>query len=446
MAGPRTLIAAPSRRRSTPSWKVTIVGIVTLVTGALAACNRSSSSEGVELKLWALGREGEVVQQLIPEFERRNPGIRVRVQQVPWSAAHEKLLTGYVGESTPDVSQMGNTWVPEFAALGALEPLDPLVTSARGIDRADFFPGIWATNLVADTTYGIPWYVDTRVIFYRTDLLARAGITRPPTSWDEWLTAMRAIKALGGNTKWAILLPLDEWTQPVVLAQQLGSPLLADGGRRGAFRQPEFRRAFEFYVSLYREGLAPTLANTQVANLYQDFAAGTFAMYITGPWNLGEFRTRLPANMQDKWATAPLPGPRGAADGLSFAGGASLVLYRTSKHKAEAWKLIQYLTESEQQVQFYKLTGDLPARVSAWRDPVLSEPRAATFNEQLKRVAPLPPVPEIELIVTRVASAVEAAARGRATIDAALEALDQEVDQILEKRRWMLARQARVSP
>jgi multiple sugar transport system substrate-binding protein len=337
---------------------------------------------------------------------------------------------------------MGNTWVPEFAALGALEPLDGLVGSAAGIERADFFPGIWATNVVDDTTFGIPWYVDTRVIFYRTDLLARAGVTRPPETWDEWLASMRAIKKLGGPTRWAILLPLDEWTQPVVLAQQQGSTLLADGGRRGAFRAPEFRRAFEFYVSLFREGLAPTLANTQVANLYQDFAAGTFAMYITGPWNLGEFRSRLPADMQDKWATAPLPGPHGADGGLSAAGGASLVLYRASKHKKEAWKLIQYLTASEQQVKFYRLTGDLPARTTSWRDTTLAGPRAAAFRAQLGRVAPLPPVPEIELIVTRVASAVEAAARGRKSIDSALEDLDREVDQILEKRRWMLARRA----
>ena len=387
-----------------------------------------------------MGREGEVVQQLIPEFERRNPGIRVRVQQVPWSAAHEKMLTAFVGESTPDLSQMGNTWVPEFAELDALEPLDAMVAAEPVLDRADFFPGIWATNVVDDTTFGVPWYVDTRVIFYRTDLMARAGYTRMPESWDEWLASMRAIRKLGGPTQWAILLPLNEWTQPVVLAQQQGATLLGDGGRNSAFLAPEFRRAFEFYVALFKEGLAPALANTQVANLYQDFAAGTFAMYITGPWNLGEFRDRLPASMKDKWSTAPLPGPTGAADGLSAAGGSSLVVYRTSKHKAEAWKLVRFLTETEQQVKFYQLTGDLPARASAWRDSTLSDPRAAAFFEQLRRVAPLPAVPEIELIVTRVATAVEEAARGRASTDDALRSLDRDVNQILEKRRWMLAR------
>lgn len=390
-----------------------------------------------------MGREGEVLQELVPEFERRNPGIRVRVQQVPWTAAHEKLLTSYVGESTPDVSQLGNTWIPEFSALGALEPVDDWVAAAPALPRTDFFPGIWATNVMGDTTFGVPWYVDTRLLFYRTDLLARAGYSTPPATWDALRDAMRKSKALGGATQWAILMPLDEWAQPVILAMQKGSAILKDGGRSGAFTDPAFREAFEFYVSLFRDGLAPTLANTQVANLYQDFAAGTFAMYITGPWNIGEFRTRLPRDMQGKWATAPLPGPSGFAGGTSIAGGSSLVIWRRSTHKAEAWKFVRYLTDVAQQTRFYHLTGDLPARQSAWRDSSLaSDPRIHAFYDQLQRVEPLPKVPEWELIATRLASAAESAARGRETIDQALAGLQHDVDQILEKRRWMLARQA----
>lgn len=397
----------------------------------------------VELRLWAMGREGEVLQQLVPAFERLHPGIRVRVQQVPWAAAHEKLLTAFVGESTPDVSQLGNTWIPEFAALGALEALDARLAAPPAVEPDDFFPGIWATNVIDGATYGVPWYVDTRVLFYRTDLLARAGFREPPTTWDEWREAMRRVKALGDSTRWAVLLPLDEWAQPVILAMQQRSTLLRDGGRYGAFTEPAFRRGFDFYVSLFREGLAPALSNTQVANLYQDFAAGTFAMYITGPWNIGEFRNRLPADLQDRWATAPLPGPTGTESGTSIAGGSSLVVWRASKHKAEAWALIRHLTSAEVQARFYRLTGDLPSRKAAWRDSSLAgDARVRAFHDQLQRVAPLPPVPEWELIATRIAAAAEAAARGRQTSEQALASLDRDVNQILEKRRWMLARHA----
>src|SRR5436190_1609672 len=91
----------------------------------LLACT-SHPPDQDRLKFWGLGHEGEVVAQMLPEFTRRT-GIHVDVQQIPWSAAHEKLLTAYVGDATPDVAQMGNTWIPEFNVVGALEPLDPFL-------------------------------------------------------------------------------------------------------------------------------------------------------------------------------------------------------------------------------------------------------------------------------------------------------------------------------
>ena len=99
-----------------------------------------------------MGREGEVVTALMPEFERLHPGIRVKVQQLPWTAAHEKLLTAFAGDVTPDICQLGNTWVPELVALNALEPLDRYVASwAIRLDPADYFAGCWTrTALAAD--------------------------------------------------------------------------------------------------------------------------------------------------------------------------------------------------------------------------------------------------------------------------------------------------------
>ncbi len=310
------------------------------LVAVVAACANSGADGRVTLRVWAMGREGEDVRQLIPEFERRNPGIRVRVQQMPWTAAHEKLLTAHVGESTPDVSQLGNTWVPEFAALGALEPLSPWIARST-IDVGDFFPGIWATNVVDDTLFGIPWYVDTRVLFYRADILQRAGFEQPPATWQDWAAAMAAIKERAGRNQYPILLPVEEWAQPVIFGLQNGAPILRDGGRYAAFSEPRFREAFDFYMSLYTRGFAPTVASQQVANVFQEFASGGIAMWITGPWNIGELRKRLPAELQDKWGTAPLPGPTPPGPGASTAGGSSLVMFSNSRHKAEAWKLIE---------------------------------------------------------------------------------------------------------
>ena len=412
---------------------------VAMLALVLGACSESTDSRGDAIRLWAMGREGEVVAQLIPEFERANPGVHVRVQQIPWTAAHEKLLTAFVGDATPDIAMLGNTWVPEFVALDALEPLDAFVRQSTSLTQADFFPGSWSTNVVDGRAYGVPWYVDTRVLFYRTDMLKAAGYDSMPTTWAEWRDAMVRIKSRMSARQYPILVPTNEWPPPVVLGLQTGAPLLRDDGLYADFSDARFRRAFDFYVGLFRDGLAPKVSGTEVSNLYQEFERGNIAMYISGPWQIGEFGRRLPAAAQSTWMTAPLPGPDGP--GVSMAGGASLAIFRGSKRKSDAWKVAEYLSRPDVQVRFYALTGDLPSNRAAWNDTTLANNRyALAFRRQLDRMVPLPQVPEWEQIATKVFEYGEQAIRGRATVDATLAALDRDVNGLLEKRRWMAER------
>ena len=404
-----------------------------IVTVLGTGCRREE--DGTVVEFWAMGRESEVVQQLVPEFERRQPGVRIRVQQIPWSAAHEKLLTAYVGDAMPDVVQVGVTWLPELVALGALAPVDAGVAGAAAGD--DEFPGVVDATAVDGVRFAVPWYVDTRVLFYRSDLLG----TAPPTTWEGWLEAMANLKAAHPD-RYAILLPLTEWEPPVILALQRGARLLRDGDRHGDFRSPEFRAGFAFYLDFFRRGLAPRAGAAQSANLYQDFADGYFAILLSGPWNLGELSRRVP-QLGDEWTTAPLPGVAGPGPGTSLAGGAALAVVRESPRAAAAWRWVAYLAESAQQLAFWRLTGDLPARPSAWRAGGLdTAPRTAAFRRQLDHVRATPKIPEWERIAQKITQHAEAAIRERATIDDALAALDRDVDAILEKRRWMLDRPA----
>jgi multiple sugar transport system substrate-binding protein len=410
-----------------------------LVALVLAAgCGQSASGETV-LRFWAMGREGEVVAKLLPEFEHANPGIRVRVQQLPWTAAHEKLLTAFAGEVMPDVFQLGNTWIPELAALNALEPLDDHAASSAIVRADDYFAGIWDTNRIDGVLYGIPWYVDTRLLFYRRDRLARAGFAAPPTSWTEWTEALDALHAEGRPDRYAMLLPLNEPEPLIALALQQDDSLLRDGGRWGNFQSSGFRRAMSFYLEMFQRGWAPMIANAAISNVWTEFGRGRFGFYISGPWNIGEFTRRLPPEQQDTWMTAPLPGPDGP--GASIAGGSSLVVSRASRQKDAAWRLIEFLADPAVQRRFHALTGDLPPRRATWQDPALaSDVHARAFREQLERVKPAPKVPEWERIATEIRLVAERAAHGELSVDAAGRVLDERVARILEKRRWLLAR------
>lgn len=415
-----------------PSRRQCIAGAAAAI--ALPGCARRDSGA---LRFWAMGREGEVVTELLQGFRNEQPGIKVKVERLPWSAAHEKLLTAFAGDATPDIAQLGNTWLPEFVALGALQPLDAQIAGPQGVDSNDYFAGIWATNRIDGRVYGLPWYVDTRLLFYRRDLLQQAGFDRPADTWAGWEDQLQAIKRLVGPDRFSVLLPLNEFEPLVALALQTGEPLLRDGGRYGNFRGAGFRRTLDFYLSLYREALAPPATSNQIANVWNEFARGYFSFYITGPWNIGEFRRRLPPALQDAWATAPLPGPDGP--GASLAGGSSLALFARSQHKPQAWALVSYLSRPEVQQRFRRLTGNLPPRRSAWTDAELqADKHTQAFRAQLERVRPVPQVPEWERIATELRVLVEQVVHGDVEAADMPAEMDRRADLMLDKRRWMM--------
>lgn len=402
----------------------------------LTACGGHKPS-GQTLVFWAMGREAESVKQLMPAFEHEHPDIHVNVETLPWKGAHQKLLTAFAGDTLPDLCQLGNTWVPELAALGALTPLKARVSASREVDQGDYFPGIWDTNVIDGVLYGVPWYVDTRLLFYRKDLLAKAGFDHPPRDWAEWARQMAAIKAMVGPTRYAILLPLNEFEQLESLGLQQKQPMLRDHGRYGNFENRGFKHALAFYARIFHNDWAPKVTNAEVSNPWEEFGRGYFVFYLSGPWNIAEFKKRLPADEQKDWATAPLPGPDGPGAGL--AGGSSLVIFRASQHKRAAWTLIEYLSRPAVQRKFFDLVGDMPPRRSSWANSALdTDPHAQAFRTQLERAKPVPKVPEWERIASQLALVGERLAHGEINVNQTARELDRETDAILAKRRWVL--------
>lgn len=417
--------------------RMVLAGLAALPAVSLTGCGGRGAEE---LQFWAMGNEAAAMPDMLKALARPASAMPVKVQPLPWSAAHEKLLTGFAGGALPDMAQIGNSWVAELAALDAVEPL-PQHIAAMLAETGAQFPAVLDTNRIDGALRAVPWYVDTRLHFYRRDLFAKAGYAAPPLSWPEWKAALHKVKAAAGQGNYAILMPLNEYEHLTTFALSNGAALLRDNGTRGAFATPEFEAALAFYKSLYDEGLAPIASATQISNVWHEFERGFFSVYPSGPWTIGDMQERLPADFQDKWGTAPNPGPTGI--GAAAPGGSSLVVFKTARHKDAAWDLIAALMSDAAQLRLNQLTGDLPAARPVWDTAgLVSNAKSAAFATQLSAARALPKVPEWERIVSEMQVVAERMVRGQFTVAQAAREMDKRADRLLEKRRWMLEKGA----
>lgn len=399
----------------------------------LAGCaGRSDDAGTAPLSMWAMSWEGDYSPFLMPRFTART-GIDVDVQSLPTTASHEKLLTAFAGGAMPDVLMLFNTWVKEFATIGALAP----VTAAPLV--ADVFPALRASTQVGAHDYAVPWSVAPQVQFYRRDILAEAGYDSPPEDWAGWRTMARAIKRRRPDD-YVFLMLLNWPTALVTMLSQAGAAMLRDHDTRGDFQTPEAREAFAYYVSLYTDGYAPMVLSTEMQDPVAAFATGYCSVWPSGPPTLKDFARRADLIPADKWSTARLPGPNGygAVSGLS----ASLCVSTQTKRPREAWALVNHLTSVESELDYQRLIGNLPARTDAWGAPQLALPVLQPFAEQTRALSVTPNVIEWERIQIEIQSAAERVIRGVQTLDAALAALDERVDRLLAKRRALLDRGA----
>jgi multiple sugar transport system substrate-binding protein len=403
-------------------------GVLGLAAGAmLAACSQRDKDR---LSWWALGTAGENAPVLLPPFERQ-VGIGVDVQAIPYTGAHEKLLTGFAGRSLPDVMMVSSMWLPELALIGALVP-----PPARSPLLTDQLEGPLASVTVDGRAVAVPWTANAWMQFYRRDLLAEVGYNAPPPDWAEW-TRMAAKLKRRHPDRYATLHLID-WPEPLfAYAAQQPEPLLREHGTRGNFSTPGFRAALGFYKSIYDQGLSPIVSGAEAGDNYINFQRGWMAILPSDAVTIGDLRRRTAMIPRASWGAVATPSSSGAT--IAMAQGASLAVSRDAADPEAAWRLVEYLGGARTQQHLYSITGDLPTRRDAWTAPRLADdPVAQLFSEQIARSVAPPAVPEWQRIVTEVQVVAEHMVRGEYSVDAATVQMDRRVDRILQKRRWLL--------
>jgi multiple sugar transport system substrate-binding protein len=363
-----------------------------------------------EITVWAMGDEGKNLGQLIAGFERENPQAKVTVTPIPWDASHDKLTAAIASRQTPDMSLIGTTNMGEFAKTGGLEP------TPASFDRRQFFPSAWASVTVNGTAYGVPWYSDTRCLFYRKDLAGKAGV-QPPKNWDELTNFAKALKEKAGATEGINLQPSGKgtWETFMPFAWAAGAELVGPD-QKFTLDTPQMRSALDYYRSFFTEGLSSNVKPIDGA-VESGFVNGTIGSFISYPAEQGNLAKLAGPDFASKYGIVPLPAD---ATSSGFAGGGDFAVFKTAKNREGAWKFIQYLSRPDVQATWFGIQGDLPAVQAAWQDPKLNaDPNLQAFGTQLKVAKAPPAIPTWEQVAATLDGEVEKVVRtGESSADA----------------------------
>jgi len=416
---------------------ITLAGVTALAL-TVSACGREDAGSGAAatgkavssgaatgtITVWAMGAEGEKLPTLVKEFEDANPGVKVQVTAIPWDAAHDKFTTAITANKTPDVAMVGTTWMGEFAGMDALDP------TPGSIDKSAFFEGAQKTTEVNGTSFGVPWYVETRLVYYRTDLAKKAGITTPPTDWDGLKTMAKAMQDKAG-AKYGIGLQAGgtgSWQSVMPFAWSAGADLTKDGGKAYNFDSPEVLKAVKYYQSFFTDGIsdkaAPATPTTE-----PDFASGKVPMFISGPWMMSAVEKAGGGDkFKDKYGVFQIPADKMSS---SFVGGSNLAVFKNTKNRDSSWKLVQWLSDPKTQVKWYGMSTDLPSVKSAWQDPALTgDEKLAVFGKQLETAQAPPSFPTWEQVVTSFDTEMEKVTKTGADPAAALKTVQKQAESI----------------
>ena len=403
---------------------------------ALAACGRGDDEGGGEsaaasqapevdtdaasgeVTVWAMGAEGENLQVLADAFMADNPDVTVEITPVPFDAAHDRIVSAIAGGEGPDVTQIGTTWMGEFATLGGLDP------TPSNIDASTFFEGAWDTTVVDGTSYGVPWYVETRLVYYRTDLAEEAGVTDAPATWDDLKALAEGIQGTGAE--YGINLQpggTGSWQTYMPFFWQAGGEIVDDAGAFTLDGEPCVA-ALTYYDSFFEEGLTAPAAGD--VPLEGQFANGDVGSFISGPWMVG-IVTDAGAD-PETWTVAHQPTEEA---GTSFVGGSNLGVLADSDNKNAAWAFIEYLSQPEVQVTWYETINDLPSVQSAWDDEALSGDEILTaFGEQLDDAKAPPAIATWEEVAAEIDAVIEQVTVGDITPEDGCPAMQEAADAI----------------
>jgi multiple sugar transport system substrate-binding protein len=309
-------------------------------------------------------------------FEERTY-IRTQHRQFDWATGWNNILQVGMHQQGPDVSEVGSTWLDNLKNLRSLHWLSQAELNDLGGMEA-FQPSGWPPDSALPLrngrveppgVYSIPWLLDTRLIYFRRDLLAKAGICEgeafktPEAAYE----TLRRLQAIG------IPYPLSLATGGLVI-HNMASWVWGRGGsfrsadyRKISLVEPESRRGMVDFFRMH-SFVDPATQGFSYYQANEGFLRGKTAVMISGQWAMPRIKEHLEgvsSEVTENAGYAPTPG-------VPYVGSTNLVIWQHSLHNHDALRLIAHLTSPDILVSLFKHTANFPARRSALDSPVFT--------------------------------------------------------------------------
>ena len=354
------------------------------------------------------------VRAMTDAFTKANPDIKVNLEFVPYEGLHDKTVLAQGSGGGYDVVLFDVIWPAEYATNKVLVDVTPRITDDM---KKGVLPGAWTTVDYDGKSYGMPWILDTKYLFYNKEILEKAGIKAPPKTWAELNEQAKTIKDKG-----ILATPIAwSWSQAeaaicdyTTLVSAYGGAFLKDG--KPAFTEGGGLDALKYMVDSYTSGVtnpnSKEVLEEDVRNVFQNGEAA-FALNWTYMYNMAN---------AGKVGVVPAPGVEGKSEVSAVNGSMGLGITSTSKHQDEAWKYIVHMTSQETQNAYAKLS--LPIWASSYDDPAVTagqEEMIAAAKLSLAAMYPRPTTPKYQELSTALQQAIQEALLGQATPEDALK-------------------------
>jgi multiple sugar transport system substrate-binding protein len=340
----------------------------------------------------------KAMKSLLDEFAARH-AIRVNLTCLDWVTARAELNKAALYHHGPDISEVGSTWVPDLISMDVISPLLPHEIGETGKGN-DFVPATWSTAQMPEDTIpkALPWHAETYIIHYRKDLLEKAGLN--PAKAFSSHAAIEATAAKLAKTGIPVPLELTLQTDRYGTLHALASWVWANKGeflsadsKRLLLDQPQALQALRAYFGLLQyaspEGRQAMLEKTDTPLFHQGLSAITFGtIRLASPeWvEMAEPEEKAHKRIKENWGWAPLPQP-------CFVGGSNLVIWKHSRKKDSAIKLLNFLTEAQTLKLSSAAMATLPPRISALQSQTYAEdPMLKVMSQAIQSGRTYPPL------------------------------------------------------